>query len=160
MRQDRRRINHPWRRRANGTVAFMAVRCGVTACLLLAATASLAEAQRASSFMQLPLLVGPGDTVTVTDRTGREMKGKIAALSPSTLALLADGIRHDLTDADVAFIRQRRPDSLADGARRGFIVGALIGPSAPRPRAPAVSFRSQRSGKASWVWGSASPWTR
>ena len=77
--------------------------------------------------MQLPLLVGPGDTVTVTDRTGREMKGKIAALSPSTLALLADGIRHDLTDADVAFIRQRRPDSLADGARRGFIVGALIG---------------------------------
>ncbi len=107
--------------------AFMAVRFGVTACLLLAATASLAEAQRASSFMQLPLLVGPGDTVTVTDRTGREMKGTIAALSPSTLALLADGIRHDLTDADVAFIRQRRPDSLADGARRGFIVGVLIG---------------------------------
>ena len=117
MWQDGRQISQRSRRQASGTdTAVMAVRCGVTACLLLAATASLAEAQRASSFMQLPLLVGPGDTVTVTDRTGRELKGKIAALSPSTLALLADGIRHDLTDADVAFIRQRRPDS--PGRRR------------------------------------------
>ena len=63
----------------------------------------------------------------MTDTTGPEMKGRIAALSPSTLALLVDGIRHDLKDADVAQIRQRRPDSVANGARRGFIVGALVG---------------------------------
>lgn len=133
MIQDRKRVGRSWRRpvtRGKGgalNLARSTLRRCVTACLLLAATASLAEAQRASSFAQLPLLIGPGDTITVTDRTGREMKGRIKNLSPSTLALLVDGIRHDLTDADVALVRQRRPDSLSDGALRGFAVGALVG---------------------------------
>ena len=46
------------------------LRRALAVCLLLMVTASLVEAQRASSFTQLPLLVGPGDTITVTDITG------------------------------------------------------------------------------------------
>jgi len=87
------------RNRRPVSLVQVTLRRGATACLLLVVTASLVEAQRASSFTQLPLLVGPGDTITVTGTSGRVMKGRIAALSPSTLVLLVDGTRHDLLEA-------------------------------------------------------------
>ena len=115
------------RNRRPVSLVQVTLRRGATACLLLVVTASLVEAQRASSFTQLPLLVGPGDTITVTDTSGQVMKGRIAALSPSTLVLLVDGTRHDLLEADVTRIRQRRPDPLRNGVLRGFVVGAVFG---------------------------------
>jgi hypothetical protein len=95
--------------------------------LLTMALASRAEAQGiAASFDQLRLLVRPGDTVSVTDTTGREVTGKIVALSSSSLALTIDRTRRELTEPDVTTIRQRRNDSLANGAKWGLGVGVCL----------------------------------
>ncbi len=94
-------------------------------CLLFSMVAQTGTAQEiAGSFEQLQVLVKPGDTVTVRDATGVETKGTIAALSSSTLALLAAGTRLELSENDVSTIEQRRSDSLANGALIGFASGA------------------------------------
>ena len=66
----------------------------VMVCLLLTAAVPQVEAQElASWFDQLLVLVKPGDTVSVTDGTGRETGGTISALSSSSLELTVDGSR-------------------------------------------------------------------
>jgi hypothetical protein len=99
-------------------------------CVLLLAglTASPARAQElAGSFDQLRVLVKPGDTVTVTDSTGQEARGTIAALSSNALELLVAGNRRNLLENDVRTIRQRRGDPLGNGAKWGFGIGAALG---------------------------------
>ena len=87
-----------------------------------------AQAQEvATSFEELRFLVEPGETVTVTDANGRESSGKIAELSTSSLGLLMNKTRRDLQESEVMVIRQRRPDSLANGAKWGFAAGAAFG---------------------------------
>jgi hypothetical protein len=99
--------------------------------LLLICPARPAGAQNlASSFEQLQVLVKPGDTITVTDRAGRELRGKIASLSSSSLALLVEGARYDLPESGIRTIRQRRQDSLANGAKWGLGIGAGLGVAA------------------------------
>ena len=98
-------------------------RRGVTAVMLAAATASAAEAQVADSFEQLQMLVGPDDRITVTDRSGQEVTGSITDLSPSSLTLLVQDSPHVFDAADVGAIRQRRSDSIRNGARNGFWTG-------------------------------------
>jgi hypothetical protein len=78
----------------------------------------------AASFEQLQVLVKPGNTVTVTDAAGSQVSGRIESLSPSVLSLDLSGARRDFSETDVNAIRQRRGDSLANGARWGFGVGA------------------------------------
>ena len=95
------------------------------ALVTMLATAAHAEAQTAASFDELPLVLRPGDRVTVTDDSGRNLRGQIIDLSPSTLSLEARGARLDLRAADVSFIRQRRPDPLRNGALIGLGVGAV-----------------------------------
>jgi len=90
--------------------------------------ASAADAQElASSLDQLRVLVKPGDVVTVTDTAGHEMKGSIAELSPTSLVLLVGADRHEVPAADLSVVSQRKPDSLANGAKWGFAVGAGLG---------------------------------
>ena len=96
------------------------------------ALASLATAQTpAVSFGELQSIVRPGDTVSVTDAAGHEVTGKVLEISPSTLAVTpsrgAAGVRRVWTDADVAAVRQRRRDSVMEGALIGAVVGAGIG---------------------------------
>jgi len=86
-----------------------------------------AEAQQAASFEQLLLLVTAGDTVSVTESTGQISKGKIAGLSRSSLRLVVDGIARDMAEMAVSEIKQRRADSLGNGARNGAIAGAAFG---------------------------------
>jgi hypothetical protein len=91
---------------------------------MLAALASDAEAQGiANSFTELRLLVRPGDKVSVTGPTG-EVTGKLAQLSSSALKLNAHGRVLDFHEADVSAIRQRRADSLQNGALIGLCVGS------------------------------------
>jgi hypothetical protein len=80
----------------------------------------------AASFEQLQVLVSPGNTVTVTDVAGSQVPGRIDSLTPSVLSLDMNGARRDFNEADVTTIRQRRGDSLANGAWWGFGVGAAI----------------------------------
>ena len=87
--------------------------------------ASLAEAQN-TSFDRLALLVDPGDTITVTDKDGRRLKGRLLNLSPTTLALQAGGLRHELDGGDISFVRRRESDSLKNGAINGAVTGLGI----------------------------------
>ena len=95
--------------------------------LLLSSGGTAAGQEVAGSFDQLRVLVKPGDTITVSDDGGREMTGTIANLSSSSVALLVGDQRRDLQANQIAIIRQRRSDPLANGAKWGFGVGATIG---------------------------------
>jgi hypothetical protein len=105
--------------------------------LLVIATALMVEAQvLASSFDQLQVLVKPGDTVRVTDGTGVEARGTIGALSASSLEMIIEGNRRIFSENDVRTIRQRRGDSLKNGAWWGFGIMAglaLLGAAAEAP---------------------------
>ncbi len=97
----------------------------VAAALLLLAPAASAQGI-ARTFDQLQLLVRPGDTVTVRDAQGNETSGRIDSLSASTLTLGRGDTRRDFREADVTTIRQRRQDSLANGALWGLVSGAGV----------------------------------
>jgi hypothetical protein len=86
-----------------------------------------AEAQEAQSFEQLKVLVKPGDRIYVTDSTGTVTKGRITALSTSTLTLLANKNSRELSEKDISRIRQWRHDSLKNGALIGMGVGVGLG---------------------------------
>ena len=85
-------------------------------------TASLAEAQN-TSFDRLALLVDPGDAITVTDKDGRRLKGRLLDLSSTTLALQAGGLRHELDGGDISLVRRRERDSLKNGTLNGAVTG-------------------------------------
>jgi hypothetical protein len=92
--------------------------------LLLCAGGMRVEAQEvASSLDQLAVLVKPGDTITVVDVSGREIKGRIGKLSRDALILVTSAGPRQLGEVDVATISQRRGDSLKNGA----IIGAVAG---------------------------------
>jgi hypothetical protein len=86
-----------------------------------------ATAQTAQSFEQLQLLVKPGDKVSVTDPLGVVTEGKIEGLSSALLRLRVNSAIQDLSESDVKMIRQRRNDSLKNGALIGTGIGAGIG---------------------------------
>jgi hypothetical protein len=94
---------------------------------LLAAASPIEAQQFASTFDQLSVLVKPGDTVSVTDDTGRETRGTIAALSPSSLELMVAGTRQSFLEGQTRTIRHRRSDSLENGALWGVGIGASLG---------------------------------
>ena len=96
--------------------------------LLVTVPAAATEAQElAGSFEQLRVLVKPGDTVRVTDSSGQEARGPIVDLSATSLSLRVGGDRRTFLERDIAAIHQRRHDSLANGAKWGFAVGAGLG---------------------------------
>jgi hypothetical protein len=89
----------------------------------LAAPAPCAAQKPVTTFTQLSDRLKPGDTVWVTDAQGREIKGKIGAVTPETLAL--DGTGAPVFSAsDVRVVRRRDP-----GRRTvtGMAVGAIAG---------------------------------
>jgi hypothetical protein len=93
-------------------------------CVLLCAGGTRVGAQSAaSSFEQLAVQVKPGDKITVVDATGSEASGRIGSLSRDILTLTTPAGRRDLGEVDVVEIRQRRDDSLKNGA----IIGAVAG---------------------------------
>ena len=97
---------------------------GGAVCLLLCAGGARVEAQGvASSFEQLNVLVKPGDKITVVDVTGRKAEGRIGKLSRDILTLATPAGPRELGEVEVAEIRQRRDDSLKNGA----IIGAVAG---------------------------------
>ena len=100
---------------------------GFALTVMSAAPARAQGTPAVDSFTQLQVIVKLGDTITVTDATGRQAEGSILALSASTLVLLAEGRRRELREHEVAAISQRRPDSLKNGAVWGLGAGAASG---------------------------------
>ena len=98
------------------------------AALLLSLFVSGGEAQElAGSFEQLRVLVKPGDTVSVIDRSGQEVRGTISELSSSALAITVAGDHRRFLESEIDAIRRRRADSLDNGAKWGLAVGAGLG---------------------------------
>jgi hypothetical protein len=95
--------------------------------LLHASRLTVTGQEVAGSFDQLRVLVKPGDAITVVNDAGKELRGTIADLSSTSLGLVVDGKRLDLRATDVDAIRQRRSDTLANGAKVGFGIGAALG---------------------------------
>ncbi len=101
---------------------------GAAVFLLLCAGATRVDAQGvASSFDQLSVLVKPGDKISIVDMTGREAEGRIGKLSRDELTLVTKAGARQLGERDVARIRQRRSDSLQNGAIIGAAAGAGYG---------------------------------
>lgn len=97
-------------------------------CLFFLSGASPGQAQEvANSIEQLRVLVRPGDQVRVMDTSGREMKARINRLSASSISILVGGNTRTLQESEILTIRQRKDDRLSDGARNGFIGGAVFG---------------------------------
>lgn len=84
---------------------------------------SQVAAQQVSSFEQLQLLVKPGDKIEVFGTDGQSKKGKIESLTPTTLRLAIKGSIRDYAQKDALLIKQKRSDSLGNGA----IIGAVAG---------------------------------
>jgi hypothetical protein len=78
----------------------------------------------ASSFDQLTVLVKPGDKISVVDVTGTQAEGRIETLSRERLILITEAGPRQFGEVDVATIRQRRGDSLRNGAIIGAVAGA------------------------------------
>jgi hypothetical protein len=102
------------------------VQVPLSATWLLAGATSHASAQvTARNFQELGLKVKAGDTVYITDDSGKqEREAQILELTPSLLAVSVGGVRRDLSASNVSRIRQRLPDSRKNGALIGFLVGA------------------------------------
>jgi hypothetical protein len=81
----------------------------------------------ATSFDQLRVLAASGQRVSVTDSSGARFVGTIADLSASTLSLKVGRELRHLSENDIATIRQRRDDSLGNGALWGLGAGMTVG---------------------------------
>ena len=81
----------------------------------------------ATSFNQLRVLVKTGDTLTVTDSDGRELRGEVATLSVTSLDMIINGQSRALQESQVLTIRLKRADTLANGAKIGFGIGLAFG---------------------------------
>ena len=82
-----------------------------------------ALAQQVSSFEQLQLLVKPGDKIEVVGTDGVSLKGKLDSLTPATLRLTTKNGFRDYAQKDALAVRQKRGDSLANGAWIGAVSG-------------------------------------
>jgi len=101
--------------------------CLPLATLLIILLPALAAAQDpVKSFDQLNTRLKIGDTIWVTDAQGQEVKGKLSALSTDGLTLDAGGTK-TLAARDISIVRERRRDSLKNGAIIGAIPGAIFG---------------------------------
>lgn len=80
-------------------------------------------AQQVSSFEQLQLLVKPGDKLEVIGTDGISQKGKLESLTPSILRLNTKSGYRDYAQRDALAVRQKRGDSLANGAWIGAVSG-------------------------------------
>ena len=97
------------------------------AAMLIVLLPVVAAAQEpVKSFDQLDTRLKPGDTVWVTDAQGREVKGKIRELTPSSL-MLDKGDGQTLQAADVARITQRQGHKIGKGALWGLLIGGAAG---------------------------------
>jgi hypothetical protein len=92
------------------------------ALLLLGSSPQLATAQEpVRDFSQLNTRLKPGDTIWVTDAQGREIKGKIRGLAPSSLTL--DGGAGTMEADAVRLIMEGKGQQKFKGAMYGLAAG-------------------------------------
>jgi hypothetical protein len=95
--------------------------------LVVAVPARAAAQEPVRSFDQLNTRLKVGDTVWVTDASGREVKGKLSELSTTSLTLSAGEDRRSFQGPDVRAVVERPRDSLKFGALLGLGIGIGTG---------------------------------
>ncbi|MEO8078553.1 MAG: hypothetical protein ABI818_19665 [Acidobacteriota bacterium] len=109
-------------------MSFQNARRTAAACLIIVGLGATARAQGpATTFDGLPGFVKVGDTVTVVDSSGREIKGAITALSRSSIALSRRDGSTTLADTEVTRIARWKRGNLAKGAAWGLGIGTAAG---------------------------------
>lgn len=111
----------------NGWSARRAARLsGPATALLLLIPVCAAAQEPVADFDQLDRRLRTGDTVWITDGSGREIKGTLSSLTPTALTIDA---RRPLTVRadDVRVVQLRRRDSLKNGAIIGAAAGLAAG---------------------------------
>ena len=101
----------------------------VLAVMIWSAISGAAElsAQVASSFEQLQVLVKAGDKVEILGADGTSTKGQIVSLTPASLRLATNGRIRDYDQKDALVVKQKRGDSIWNGAVIGAASGAGFG---------------------------------
>jgi hypothetical protein len=99
--------------------------CAVVLAVLFwcAVSGPTVSAQHVSSFEQLQLVVKPGDKIDVIGVDGIRTRGKIETLTPASLRLSTKAGFRDFAQKDALEIKQKRSDSLANGAWIGAVTG-------------------------------------
>lgn len=92
------------------------------------AVPAIARAQDAAeTFDQLRFVLAPGAEIHVLEADGRSVKGKFDAISGHSLIVTVRGTQVLLDQDTVIRIEECHDDSVANGARNGFYVGAGFG---------------------------------
>jgi len=83
--------------------------------------------ETAGTFDQLRFVLAPGAEIRVLEADGKSVKGKFDGISGQSLVMTVRGAPVLLDQDAVVRIEERHDDSLANGARNGFYVGAGFG---------------------------------
>lgn len=98
--------------------------CG---CVAILVSARIVNAQEASRFEDLRVLLNPGGHIAVSDRYGVPIEGRFVALSPHALRVaLRSGEVVDVPEASVAKV-ERLSSRARRGAVNGLMAGAIVG---------------------------------
>lgn len=105
----------------------------VTIALVAVVASACATAPRARTFPDLPRYIAPGSTIHLTEASGAKTTGTLESLSPTSLAILADGARREVPEPQV--VRVARPARrVGRGALLGLGLGVVIGLAQPGPK--------------------------
>ena len=105
----------------------------VTIALVAVVASACATAPRARAFPDLPRYIDPGSTIHLTEASGAKTTGTLESLSPTSLAILADGARREVPEPQV--VRVARPARrVGRGALLGLGLGVVIGLAQPGPK--------------------------
>jgi len=99
----------------------------VAASLVVAVFPLAGLAQQQPSFEEVSFLVRRGDALWVIDTSGTLTKGKVESFSGASLRLKTWSGTREFIQPDVLEIHWEFRDSVGDGAKRGFYVGAAFG---------------------------------
>ncbi len=108
-------------------MAWHRLRSALVLIASLAAPAIALGQETAETFDKLRYVLASGSEIRVVEADGKSVKGKFDGISGQSLAMTVHGA-HVFVDQDTVIrIEERHDDSLANGARNGFYVGAGFG---------------------------------
>ena len=98
----------------------------VTTLLLAGQQLSVAAQQLPSTLPDLRTSMWHGETVSVINRAGAAVKGRVVKITDDAITLSVDGQTHTVNGSDVGWITRRRAHA-GRGALLGLSVGAALG---------------------------------
>jgi len=111
----------------SGLLAGSRFLVGLLASLFVLAPSIAFPQAPARNLDELRLKVRVGDTIYLTDQSGRERSGRIVDLTPTLLTASFDGVPREFQESGILKIRKRQADSLWAGALIGGAIGVGFG---------------------------------